>query len=325
MPGPLAGIRVVDASAILSGPMATMILADQGADVIKVEAPGVGDPMRQWGRTDGKSLWWPVVGRNKRTVTLNLREEEGQELFLQLVAKSDIIVENFRAGTFEKWNLSYERLREVNPGIILVRVMGFAGLALSTSVAVIVNATLQIVMLRRALGGIEAGRIAVTFVKTTVAALAMAATAWYAQSWLNAMMPGAGTAMQAVRVFGAIAAGIAVLSAAAWMLRRRSPSGLKRKPVIALGVTSIDARGSRSSTSQMRMTPSAAATASCSPSTSKATLVTADPSPSRMAMRSARAGSHSSVWPSSAPKASSVPSGLRTTAWVKPASGLSMR
>lgn len=124
-PGPLAGVRVLEAGQLLAGPFAATLMADQGADVIKVESPGVGDPMRVWGRTDGKSLWWPVVGRNKRSVTLNLREKEGQELFLQLVAKSDIIVENFRAGTFEKWNLSYERLREVNPGIILVRVTGF--------------------------------------------------------------------------------------------------------------------------------------------------------------------------------------------------------
>lgn len=123
--GPLAGIRVLEAGQLLAGPFAATLMADQGADVIKVEAPGMGDPMRQWGRTDGTSLWWPVVGRNKRTVTLNLREEEGQELFLKLVAESDIVVENFRTGTFEKWNLSYDRLKEVNPGIILVRVTGY--------------------------------------------------------------------------------------------------------------------------------------------------------------------------------------------------------
>ena len=88
IPGPLAGVRVLEAGQLLAGPFAGTLMADQGADVIKVEAPGVGDPMRQWGRTDGTSLWWPVVGRNKRTVTLNLREETGQELFLRLVAKS---------------------------------------------------------------------------------------------------------------------------------------------------------------------------------------------------------------------------------------------
>ncbi|MCD9198634.1 CaiB/BaiF CoA transferase family protein [Aeromicrobium wangtongii] len=123
--GSLSGIRVIEAGQLLAGPFAATLMGDQGADVIKVEAPGAGDPMRAWGRTDGDSLWWPVVGRNKRSVTLNLREEEGQEIFLRLVAEADIVVENFRPGTFEKWGLSYERLKEVNPGIILVRVSGY--------------------------------------------------------------------------------------------------------------------------------------------------------------------------------------------------------
>lgn len=123
--GSLSGVRVIEAGQLLAGPFAATLMGDQGADVIKVEAPGAGDPMRAWGRTDGKSLWWPVVGRNKRSVTLNLREQEGQDLFLKLVAEADIVVENFRAGTFEKWGLSYERLKEVNPGIILVRVSGY--------------------------------------------------------------------------------------------------------------------------------------------------------------------------------------------------------
>jgi putative peptidoglycan lipid II flippase len=105
--------------------------------------------------------------------------------------------------------------------IVLVRVMGFAGLALSTSIAVIVNATVQIVMLRQTLGGIQAARIAVTLVKASLAAVAMAAAAWYAESWLRAVWPGAGTTMQAVRVFGAIAVGLGVLTAAAWMLKLR--------------------------------------------------------------------------------------------------------
>lgn len=123
--GSLSGVRVIEAGQLLAGPFAATLMGDQGADVIKVEPPGAGDPMRAWGRTDGKSLWWPVVGRNKRSVTLNLREKEGQELFLKLVAQADIVVENFRAGTFEKWGLSYERLKEVNPGIIMVRVSGY--------------------------------------------------------------------------------------------------------------------------------------------------------------------------------------------------------
>src|SRR5690349_24520009 len=78
--GSLSGVRVIEAGQLLAGPFAATLMGDQGADVIKVEAPGAGDPMRAWGRTDGKSLWWPVVGRNKRSVTLNLREAEGQEL-----------------------------------------------------------------------------------------------------------------------------------------------------------------------------------------------------------------------------------------------------
>ena len=102
-------------------------MGDMGADVIKVEPPGVGDPMRQWGRekAEGSSLWWPVVGRNKRSVTLNLREPAGQDLLLELVRHADIFVENFRPGTLEKWNLGYDRLREVNPGLVLVRVSGY--------------------------------------------------------------------------------------------------------------------------------------------------------------------------------------------------------
>ncbi len=126
-PGALSGVRVIEAGQLLAGPFAATLMGDQGADVIKVEPPGQGDPMRQWGRdsVDGAYLWWPVVGRNKRSVTLNLREQEGQELFLQLVAQADIVIENFRAGTLEKWNLSYERLKEINPKIILVRVSGY--------------------------------------------------------------------------------------------------------------------------------------------------------------------------------------------------------
>ncbi|WP_168929358.1 CoA transferase [Nocardioides sp. GY 10113] len=125
--GALAGLRVIEAGQLLAGPFAATLMGDQGADVIKVEPPKVGDPMRQWGRekSDGSYLWWPVVGRNKRSVTLNLREVEGQELFLELVRGADIVIENFRPGTMEKWNLSYERLRVVNPRIILVRVSGY--------------------------------------------------------------------------------------------------------------------------------------------------------------------------------------------------------
>jgi formyl-CoA transferase len=125
--GPLHGVRVIEAGQLLAGPFAGQLMGDLGADIIKVEPPGVGDPMRQWGRekAEGSSLWWPVVGRNKRSVTLNLRVPEGQEIFKRLVAEADIVVENFRPGTLEKWNLSYDELRAINPRVILVRVSGY--------------------------------------------------------------------------------------------------------------------------------------------------------------------------------------------------------
>jgi formyl-CoA transferase len=103
------------------------LLGDFGADVIKVEQPGSGDPMRQWGREKphGQSLWWPVVARNKKSVTANLRLERGQELVRQLVAESDILVENFRPGTLERWRLGWDDLSRINPRLVMVRVTGF--------------------------------------------------------------------------------------------------------------------------------------------------------------------------------------------------------
>lgn len=125
--GPLDGVRVIEAGQLLAGPFAGQLMGDLGADVIKVEPPGVGDPMRQWGRekSEGSSLWWPVVGRNKRSVTLNLRERAGQDLLAELVRGADVFVENFRPGTLERWNLGYDRLRELNPRLVLVRVSGY--------------------------------------------------------------------------------------------------------------------------------------------------------------------------------------------------------
>ncbi len=125
--GPLQDLRVLEMGQLLAGPFCGQLLADFGADVIKFEQPEVGDPMRQWGREKphGKSLWWPVVARNKKSATLNLRTEEGQTIIRDLVAKSDILLENFRPGTLERWNLSYEALAEINPRIIMVRVTGF--------------------------------------------------------------------------------------------------------------------------------------------------------------------------------------------------------
>ncbi len=125
--GPLTDIRVIEMGQLLAGPFCGQLLADFGAEVIKCEQPGEGDPMREWGREKpyGKSLWWPVVARNKKSLTLNLRTPEGQQVVRDLVATSDILIENFRPGTLERWNLGYDVLSAINPGLIMVRVTGF--------------------------------------------------------------------------------------------------------------------------------------------------------------------------------------------------------
>lgn len=125
--GPLAGVRVVEAGQLLAGPFAGHQLADFGAEVIKVEPPGAGDPMRDWGhhRYRDRALWWPSLARNKKSVTLNLRKEQGRELFRELVDDSDALLENFRPGTLERWNLGPETLQGSNPRLIVVRVSGF--------------------------------------------------------------------------------------------------------------------------------------------------------------------------------------------------------
>lgn len=126
--GPLTDLRVIEMGQLLAGPFCGQLLADFGAEVIKVEPPVMGDPMRVWGRgklEDGQGLWWPVVARNKKSIEVNLREAEGQQIIRDLVAKSDIIIENFRAGTMEKWGLGYEELAKINPGLIMIRVSGY--------------------------------------------------------------------------------------------------------------------------------------------------------------------------------------------------------
>jgi crotonobetainyl-CoA:carnitine CoA-transferase CaiB-like acyl-CoA transferase len=124
--GPLAGVRVLDCSTVYAGPFACQLLGDFGADVIKIEHPVLGDPMRTHGRVkDGHGLWWKMVSRNKRGLGLNLGTPEGAEIFCELVRVSDVVVENFRPGTLERWGIGYERLREINPGLVLVRVTGF--------------------------------------------------------------------------------------------------------------------------------------------------------------------------------------------------------
>jgi formyl-CoA transferase len=125
--GPLAGLRVIELGTLLAGPFCGQLLGDFGAEVIKVEPPGQGDPMRVWGRekAGGKSLWWPVVGRNKKAITLDLRQADGQALLRDLVAKSDFLLENFRPGTMEKWGLGWAELSALNPRLIMIRVSGF--------------------------------------------------------------------------------------------------------------------------------------------------------------------------------------------------------
>jgi crotonobetainyl-CoA:carnitine CoA-transferase CaiB-like acyl-CoA transferase len=126
-PGPLAGGRVIELGQLLAGPFTGRLLGDMGAEIIKVEAPGQPDPIRDWGkaRYQGRSLWWPVQSRNKKCITLNLRHERGQELLLELARRSDVLVENFRPGTLERWNLGWERLSEANPKLVLARVSGY--------------------------------------------------------------------------------------------------------------------------------------------------------------------------------------------------------
>ena len=122
----LGNLRVVDAATLFAGPMAATYLADFGADVIKIEHPLRGDPARGHGPTkDGIGLWWKMLARNKRTMTLDLSRPQGQEVALKMLAETDVLVENFRPGTLERWNLSPERLLEENPRLIIARVTGF--------------------------------------------------------------------------------------------------------------------------------------------------------------------------------------------------------
>jgi succinyl-CoA--D-citramalate CoA-transferase len=124
--GPLEGLHVLDMGTMIAGPLAATLMADFGADVLKIEHPRGGDPIRSWApMKDGVSLWWKMTGRNKRLVTLDLSRTEGQELALELVRRSDIVIENYRPGTLERWNLGYEHLSGVNPRVILVRVSGY--------------------------------------------------------------------------------------------------------------------------------------------------------------------------------------------------------
>jgi crotonobetainyl-CoA:carnitine CoA-transferase CaiB-like acyl-CoA transferase len=123
--GPLTGVRVIDAATLFAGPLAAMLLGDFGAEVIKVEHPR-GDPVRNHGyQKDGINLWWKMLSRNKKTVTCNMSTSRGQDLMRRLVETSDVLIENFRPGTLERWNLDPSDLLELNPGLVIARVTGF--------------------------------------------------------------------------------------------------------------------------------------------------------------------------------------------------------
>jgi crotonobetainyl-CoA:carnitine CoA-transferase CaiB-like acyl-CoA transferase len=123
---PLEGLRVLEMGQLIAGPFASKLLGEFGADVIKIEPPGVGDPLRKWRKLkDGTSLWWHVQSRNKQSVTLDLKAPEGQDIVRRLVAEADILVENFRPGTLEDWGLGWEELEKINPRLIMLRISGY--------------------------------------------------------------------------------------------------------------------------------------------------------------------------------------------------------
>jgi formyl-CoA transferase len=124
--GPLAGLRVIELGTLIAGPFCARILGEFGAEVIKIEAPDGGDPLRKWRVLhQGTSLWWAVQSRNKKSVTVNLKAPEGQEIVRRLARDADVVVENFRPGALEKWGLGYERLSADNPGLVMVRLSGY--------------------------------------------------------------------------------------------------------------------------------------------------------------------------------------------------------
>lgn len=124
--GPLAGIKVVELGQLIAGPYAGRLLAEFGASVVKIEPPGIGDPLRKWRVMHGDtSLWWYLQARNKRSVTADLKTPEGQEIVRRLVAEADILIENFRPGAMEKWGLGYEALSALNPKLVMLRISGY--------------------------------------------------------------------------------------------------------------------------------------------------------------------------------------------------------
>jgi formyl-CoA transferase len=125
-PAALDGIRVIEMGQLIAGPFAGKTLGEFGADVIKIEPPGAGDPLRNWRlMRDGTSVWWQVQSRNKRSIALDLRSAQGQEVARALIAQADVLIENFRPGTLEGWGMGYEALSELNPGLIMLRISGY--------------------------------------------------------------------------------------------------------------------------------------------------------------------------------------------------------
>jgi len=125
--GALHGLRVIEMGQLIAGPFCGQLMADFGAEVIKLEPPGQGDPMREWGheKPQGLSLWWPVIARGKKSVEIDARQAAGQALIRDLVATSDVLIENFRPGTMEKWGLGYDTLAALNPRLVMIRVSGY--------------------------------------------------------------------------------------------------------------------------------------------------------------------------------------------------------
>ncbi len=124
--GPLAGIKVLELGTLIAGPFCSRLMGEFGADVIKVESPDGGDPIRQWRvLKDGNSLWWTVQSRNKKSITLNMKDTRAQEIARRLALEADIVIENYRPGVLEKWNIGYEQLKAINPALIMVRLSGY--------------------------------------------------------------------------------------------------------------------------------------------------------------------------------------------------------
>lgn len=125
-PGALAGIKVIEMGQLIAGPFAGKTLGEFGADVIKIESPDAGDPLRNWRMLkDGTSVWWQVQARNKRSIALDLRSQEGQDIARRLIAEADVLIENFRPGTLEGWGMSWETLSAANPGLVMLRISGY--------------------------------------------------------------------------------------------------------------------------------------------------------------------------------------------------------